>query len=210
MGRINGFDGHLIVFEGIDGSGKSYHQKYVYDVFRSYHIDAVMMKEPTKSEYGEQIAKISRDEYITNPEKEYELFLEDRKIHMGIIEDFLKTGSTILLDRYYFSSLAYQGARGISIDRIMSDHKKFVIEPDLTFFFKVDVETAMRRIKERGNLIPHFENPEYLGKVASIFDDIKHDSIVKVNGTMDLQKSLDFVSAVCIGLSLSSVKEYGF
>jgi len=85
------------------------------------------------------------------------------------IRPALKEGRTVILDRYYYSTLAYQGARGLPLQEIRRRHRRFAIVPDLVLILDVPVSTGLRRIKDRPIIYGHFEEKEYLKKVRKIF-----------------------------------------
>lgn len=177
--------GKLIVFEGIDGSGKSTQTKAVSEYLNNLGITTVDTFEPTKGRYGEKL----RSSYFTKrftPEEELMLFVLDREEHIKyFIKPHLEEGITVVLDRYFYSSVAYQGALGIDEDYIFSLHKDFVIIPDLVFIFEINVQTGLKRIKTKREKTDEFENYNYLKKVDTIFKSFTGNNIVRINAEVD-------------------------
>ncbi|MCD6494158.1 MAG: dTMP kinase [Archaeoglobaceae archaeon] len=178
----------LIAIEGIDGSGKSTIANYLKEELEKEGFRVVVFKEPTNSIYGQKIRQSFNNRLDAH--KELELFLLDRKhdVEKNILPA-LKKGYIIVMDRYYYSTIAYQGARGIDIDKIKKMNEKIAPKPDLVIILDVKPEIGIRRIKERGDKPNKFEDLEYLEKVRKIFLELKDDNIVIV----DANKNIEFV-----------------
>ncbi len=178
----------LIAIEGIDGSGKSTIADYLKEELEKEGFRVVVFKEPTNSIYGQKIRQSFNNRLDAH--KELELFLLDRKhdVEKNILPA-LKKGYIIVMDRYYYSTIAYQGARGIDIDKIKKMNEKIAPKPDLVIILDVKPEIGIRRIKERGDKPNKFEDLEYLEKVRKIFLELKDDNIVIV----DANKNIEFV-----------------
>ncbi|MDH5682568.1 MAG: dTMP kinase, partial [Spirochaetota bacterium] len=124
--------GKLIVFEGIDGVGKSTQCELLEERLREKNHIVHRLKEPSDGQYGSQIRKLATEGKRLSPEKEYELFILDRKenVEHNILPS-LSRGEIIILDRYYYSTIAYQGALGLSEARVRQDNESFAPRPDL-------------------------------------------------------------------------------
>ena len=161
--------GKLIVLEGIDGSGKSTYGMTLANELNNLNIKSIYTFEPTHAYFGSKLREsmLSQD---LKPEEELSLFIADRKEHIQhMIKPAINDGHIIVLDRYMYSSIAYQGAKGIDKDYIYNLHKDFIIEPDLVFIFHLPIETALNRIMEKRGFVDRFENKQYLEKVDEIF-----------------------------------------
>ena len=182
--------GILIAIEGIDGSGKSVIAKELVNFLNAAGYDAILLKEPTDSIYGEKIRKSTER---LPPEEELELFLLDREIDVRKrILPALEKGKVIVMDRYYYSNIAYQSARGIDAEKIRSMNEKFAPKPDLVIVLDVSPETALRRIKHRGRLTA-FESQDYLEKVRENFLKLADDRTIVLNaerGIEDVKKDV--------------------
>ncbi|MCX8038710.1 MAG: dTMP kinase [Candidatus Sumerlaeia bacterium] len=167
--------GCLIVFEGIDGSGKSTQMRRAAAALRSAGWPVVELVEPTHGEYGCQIRALTRPgAQRASPEEELDLFVLDRQENVAQnIRPALKRGDVVLLDRYYFSTMAYQGARGLDPEAIRARNEAFAPRPDGVLYFDLPVEVALERI-ERRRLAPAdlFERRDYLERVKAIYDDL--------------------------------------
>ncbi|MBN1573024.1 MAG: dTMP kinase [Deltaproteobacteria bacterium] len=164
--------GVLIVIEGIDGAGKSTQAERLLKFLSDNGYDALGLTEPTDGVWGKKIREMAlRGEREDAPEEEYRLFTLDREENVEKnIAPALKDKKTVVLDRYYFSTMAYQGARGLDPRRIMEESGEFAPMPDLVFLIDIPVDESLKRIKMgRGGFSP-FEREEYLKKVKEIFD----------------------------------------
>jgi dTMP kinase len=185
--------GILIAIEGIDGSGKSAIAKELVDFLNAVGYDAILLKEPSDSIYGEKIRKSAQR---LPPEEELDLFLRDREIDVRErILPALEKGKVIVMDRYYYSNIAYQSARGIDAERIRSLNEKFAPKPDLVIILDVSPETALRRIKRRGKLTA-FESRDYLEKVRKNFLKLADERTVVVNAEKGLEEVKKDVFAI--------------
>lgn len=163
----------IFVFDGIDGCGKSTHAKHAFDYVVSRGYDAVLLKEPTtESPAGIALKEALESGKRPSPEEELRLFIEDRKWDVeNRIIPALQKGEIVVLDRYYYSTVAYQGARGMDAEKIM-EMNSFAPKPDIGFILDIEPEIAMERIKRRKNA-DYFEELEYLKKVREIFLSMK-------------------------------------
>jgi len=181
--------GVLVVFEGIDGSGKSTQAELLYQRLKEMGLNLYLGSEPTDSHYGKIIRKISDvDTDISLPlEEEYRIFLEDRRLHVKEkILPSLMAGRVVILDRYYHSTMAYQGAKGIDPKRIEEENESFAPRPDLLFLMDLDVNEAIKRIRDhRGSRLDSFEKREYLMKVLDLYRSFNHSYIRRIDAKRD-------------------------
>uniref|UniRef100_UPI004056B83A dTMP kinase n=1 Tax=Candidatus Electronema sp. TaxID=2698783 RepID=UPI004056B83A len=161
--------GTLIAFEGIDGTGKSTQIKLLADWLRAQGEDVVATREPTDSVYGRRIRELYVNRGACTPEEELELFIEDRKLHVkDVIRPALKAGRTVLTDRYYYSTAAYQGANGLDVKQILQ-RNRFAPQPDLVILLTMPPELSAERISSRGGQGNAFEQLGTLKRAAEIF-----------------------------------------
>lgn len=177
--------GFLIVFEGIDGSGKTTQARMLFETLRERGFDVILSREPTDSIYGQKIRELAQGKRAsTSPEDEYLLFINDRKFHVdNLIKPALNNRKIVILDRYYFSTIAYQGALGLDPEKIRSENALFAPEPDLIFIINIQPRRGLNRIRDGRNEAPNlFEQEESLEKVKDIFDSMKDACIVRIDG----------------------------
>lgn len=162
--------GMLIVIEGIDGAGKSTQARLLLKRLVAEGYPTVYFREPTRGRWGRKIKQLARRSEALSPEVELDLFLKDRKENVARnLKPALSRGKVVILDRYYFSTIAYQGARGISLTRLKRMNEKFAVRPDLIFILDIDPEEGLRRIRARKRRDLLFERRDYLAKVRKIF-----------------------------------------
>jgi dTMP kinase len=162
--------GSYIIFEGLDGAGKTTLMNGVAEnLAASGNVVFIM------GGYGDKHLKesIQKELLRVQPDQKYLalLFAADRMKQMDIIrEKQYQQDVVILSSRSYISSLVYQTAgTDISITWIETLNK-FCIEPDLVVFCDVSVEEADRRIKSRKGEVDGFENIEFLSLVKKNYD----------------------------------------
>ena len=183
--------GIFIVFEGIDGSGKSSCMDAVASEMQKMNRPAIKTAEPTDSKIGSLI-RTSSD---LTPEAEALLFVADRAQHTREIITQMNEGKTVLCDRYYASTLAYQSAklneRPVSLRWLKMLNNKVTIEPDVTFLFDIDPELGLERVESRGSK-SRFERIGYLREVRKNYLRIakEHDFVI-----IDASKSREEVLA---------------
>jgi dTMP kinase len=163
----------FIVIDGIDGCGKSSHAKDLVKYLRAQGRDVIFLKEPTaESPAGKELAMALKKGERPSPEEELRLFIEDRKWDVeNRIMPAMNEGKDIVMDRYYYSTVAYQGARGMDIGKI-TEMNEFAPRPDLAIILDIDPETAGERISRRGNG-NYFEKLDYLREVRELFLSMK-------------------------------------
>ena len=181
--------GMFIVFEGIDGTGKSTQLHLLAESLTRLGYAVVTTKEPTDGPYGRKIRELFVDRGSVSQEEELEFFIADRQQHVQeVIAPALAEGCIVLCDRYYLSTVAYQGANGIDPDLIMSRNKSFP-EPDLAIILEIDPSQGIHRIKNLRNEHPNsFEEESNLRKVAAIFATLQHGYILRINGSDTIDK----------------------
>jgi dTMP kinase len=146
--------GKFITFEGIDGSGKSTQHRMLAGVLRSRGLDIVTTHEPGGTPLGRRLreAFLETEETVA-PMAELLLFAADRAQHVELlIKPTLAEGRMVISDRYADATFAYQGAgRGFdeqTVNQIIN-LATGGLNPDLTLFFDISVENAIRRTNSR-------------------------------------------------------------
>lgn len=166
---MTGHKGFLISIEGIDGAGKTTHVQMLKNFLEQNCREVTILKEPTKGKWGKEISELAKAHNLT-PEKELRLFILDRKADVATnIKPALKSGKIVIMDRYFYSNMAYQGARGLDVGQIKEENEKFAPVPDLLIILDIDPKMGMKRINKRNSILDHFENESYLEKVRKIF-----------------------------------------
>ncbi|MGC8587354.1 MAG: dTMP kinase, partial [Candidatus Micrarchaeia archaeon] len=173
----------FIVFEGIDGAGKTIQAKILYERLNGMGVKASLTKEPTDGPVGKlirknasgvagsfikvekKIAKKDIDGTLVNQFAMQALFVSDRLYHIEqFIEPELAAGHVVISDRYMLSTIAYGMAAGISRKWLVTLNRG-LIEPDITLLLDLDVKTALERIGARRSTKELFEKAEFLSRV---------------------------------------------
>ena len=192
--------GKLIVFEGLDGSGKGTQIQLLADEMKKEGRTVYLTAEPTFSSTGGMIRDVlggfvKRDAYELSA-----LFLADRIFHnvnsKNGIKQFLEKGIDVLCDRYYYSSFAYQG---IDADLDWVELKlrcREIIRPDLCIFLDVDIDSCDKRIEKNRLEREIFENKSTQKKIRKrffeVFEKIGAEENIKI---VDAARSISEVSA---------------
>ncbi len=157
--------GFFIVIEGIDGAGKTTLSFNLKKELEKRGYSVLITSEPTQGKYGRELIRKIKNGAIT-PEEELELFFKDRKEHVEkVLRPALSEGKIVICDRYFYSTCAYQGARGLDYRKICRMNGIFP-EPDLVILLDLPPEQALGR-KERKER--HFEREDFLQRVREIY-----------------------------------------
>ena len=186
----------FIVLEGIDGSGKTTLSEKLVTSLQSKGLNCVRFSEPTKYESGIYIRRFLSGEIILTKEEQIDAFIEDRIISVEKnILPVINAGSTVILDRYYYSTAAYQASFNYSPEKILNMNlEKNFPKPDLLFFLEISPETALERLKKRGNKLEVFESLQSLKSIHSNFQEILPVSTVRLDATL----SSDTLEEICL------------
>lgn len=180
--------GLLIVLEGIDGSGKTTQARTLVRRLRRQGLDAVYLREPTGGRWGREIRRLAVRAGSCTPEEELDLFLKDRREDVAKnIGPALAAGRIAVLDRYYFSTIAYQGAKGLDPDRIRRLNERFAPRPDIVFVLDVPAGRGLARISGRRRRDELFEREDYLDRVRALFRSFRGRAVVHVDAGRDLR-----------------------
>lgn len=198
--------GILIVIEGIDGAGKSTQAKLLLEKLRSKGIAAVYFREPSDSKWGRIIKEKAVFADSLSPEEELELFLKDRKVNVRKnLKPALAKKNVVVLDRYYFSTVAYQGAKGLDTKRILEMNEAFAVKPDLIFVMDIDAGAGLKRIENRKRKDKLFEREDYLIKVRRLFKSFCGENIFHVDAEKPINEVSRQISKIVLGYIKSMI-----
>jgi len=188
----NEYSGTFITIEGIDGSGKS----TVLDRLNEHYDYVHTMREPSDSGVRESIIQSLQSDQ-RSPLLTFFMFMTDRVKNIEfMIEPVLESGGVIISDRYADSTRAYQtvdlSGEGAPFDT-QEDARNFIemsmepwlIEPDVTFYIDVDVDTALDRCEKD----VAYENRRFLTDVKRNYDALaeSEERIVRLDGNRSVK-----------------------
>lgn len=200
--------GILIVFEGIDGAGKSTQARLLAEALEREGRQVYITAEPTPLPSGRALREVLGGKVKKSPCEIAIMFAEDRVAHnkdgeIGI-DKLLADGVCIICDRYYYSSLAYQGSQcDYEWVRSLNTRCPEIRHPDLCVFLDLTPEESMKRIMSANrDTTEIYENEETLAKVRNTFmkviDDMsKEDKIAVIDASRDIDAiAADILAAV--------------
>lgn len=195
--------GRFIVFEGIDGSGKSTQIKNISKRLKAENLKVYTTFEPTDGPVGSLIRQMLSGEIATDQRTIASLFAADRTDHLTNQKNGIKQkvdqGGVVLCDRYYFSSYAYH-AQYIDMEWVIHANSlnAEILKPDLTIFIDADPETCFKRIKLSRTDFEMYEQIDVMEKVRinyfKAFDRLKdREKIAVVDGNTTPKKVEDAI-----------------
>ena len=187
--------GLVIALEGQDGTGKSTVINAITGYFDEMGLDYINAREPGSTDIGEKIRDILADK--ANKDMDYHtealLFAASRsELYDKVIKPNVRKGTSVILDRFLLSSLAYQGiVRGLGTDEVMKLNDFFLegFRPDLTILMDLDAKKSYERLKKLGEL----DRIESLGEdfqekvhlaYLKLYEE-NHMKLIKLDGTKD-------------------------
>ncbi len=190
----------FIVFEGLDGSGKSTQQQLLNNKLQSEKISSISFREPGSTVIGDKIAEILQSDQKLSPLSELLLFYVSRS---AMVEEKIKSAlenhEVVICDRYFYSSIAYQGyGRGIDINFINEINDKVVknIVPDLIFY--MDINWDEKKNRKGINVKDRFEKEDRIfhNKVRSGYKTLAKEDSNKwqiIDAEEDINKISSFI-----------------
>jgi dTMP kinase len=190
--------GKLIVFEGIDGAGKTTVHKALKERMKGRD-DIVFSCEPTDGEYGKRIKEVLKEDDVPAEELLF-LFMQDRIEHVrNVVIPSLKEGKIVILDRYYLSTVAYQASRLFPLRELLALNSLFSPAPNLVVYFEISVEEALERLKKRGEEVSVFEKAEKLREIVGNYEWVlSYFDVKRVNALLPVENLVNEVEKIII------------
>ena len=183
--------GLFITFEGIDGCGKTTQVTALKNSLEAKGTKVIVIREPGATLIGEKIRSILLDKANYGMSSETEVLLYEAaraQIVNEVIRPALHAGDVVICDRFYDSSVAYQGyARGLPLESIdfLNRFATGGLEPDLTFLLDLPAEAAWERMNGREGAHDRLEieGLGFMEKVRAGYLELagKHARIIKLD-----------------------------
>lgn len=160
--------GILVAFEGIDGAGKTTQARELAAALERAGVPYITTKEPTSGPWGVKIRTSAQTGRLPI-EEELAAFLADRREHVAaLITPALNAGKVVIIDRYYPSTVAYQGARGVDREELLQLNA-FAPKPDVLLIMDIAPDVGLTRVRSRGDVADLFEKEDELARARQIF-----------------------------------------
>ena len=185
----------FIVFEGIDGSGKTTQIKLLADYLLNCNVPHIVTKEPTDGSIGTLARNVVRGAETLSVEALALLFAADRAEHISReIQPALQNGLNVLCDRYVYSNITYQDCEPINFHHLL--------KPNLTIFIDTDPEECHRRIISTRHTLEIYDSIEtgkkLRAKYMEAFDRYKDGMpVIVVDGNLSEQNVFDTIKGLC-------------
>jgi len=205
--------GILVAVEGIDGAGKTTQVRMLKNVLSRAGQSVISSKEPTNGPWGSILRRSAKTGRLS-PDDELQTFIKDRTDHVhSLIRPHLDAGEIVILDRYFYSTIAYQGARGADVTAVGGEMLARFPEPDAVFLLDVEPVVGIHRIAHDRREEPnHFEDRANLVQAREIFNRMKGGNIHRVNGLLSIDEVHRQIVDLFVDGPLKSkrcAKEYG-
>jgi len=189
--------GKFIVVEGLDGAGKSTAISFIKDFFDKKNIETIYTREPGGTKIAESIRNLALQntvDEVVHSDTELLLMYASRTQHIQtLIKPNLEKGITVVSDRFYWSSMAYQGGgRELGFAKLEALNDNFVADcvPDLTIYLDVDPIVGLKRAKKVGDP-DRIEQAglEFFHRTRKVFKDL----VAKTDNAYEIDSSLPLV-----------------
>ncbi|MEE9373162.1 MAG: dTMP kinase [Saprospiraceae bacterium] len=188
-------EGKFIVIEGTDGSGKSTQITLLREKIEKENLSIHTTQEPTERPIGKLIRQVLAHKFSTTNDVLAGLYFSDRLDHLTNDEDgilqHLANGTSVIADRYYLSSLAYNSLNS-TIEWVYHLNEKCMNlrRPDLTIFLDLEVGESLRRIQQGRETIDLFEKEDVLTQIKKNYllaiDMLSpNERIIKIDASKD-------------------------
>lgn len=189
---------NFIVIEGLDGAGTTTQLKKISKELENNNYKVYSTFEPTDRPIGRLVRDVLSKKFITTPLTLAKLYATDREDHLyneedGIIKQ-LNDGKIVISDRYFYSSLAYQG---YTCDFDCVKDLNNYPNPQILIYIDTPLEECLNRINKRNNEKDIFENKKFLENVANNYERVisslpKDVILLRIDGT----KSVDEIASI--------------
>ena len=189
--------GKFVVIEGIDGCGGETQSRNLLKYLREKKTPVKFLSYPDyKGPIGQIINKYLYKKYNFSKEVQFLLYFSDFLKDKDKISKWLNDGATVVADRYFSSTIAYQCLNGVSLDVALKASSLFDLpRPDLIIFLNISPETSMaRKKKEKGNKLDRNEsNKKFLTELAEFYKQLAQRQVLAKWAIIDGERAIDEV-----------------
>ena len=191
----------LIVYEGIDGCGKDTQINLMNDKLKSLGYDTIVLSNVSDSPIGKSIREVlSNKEYYISSMQMACLFLSELFLVDKQIKEHLNNGKTVIMSRWFYSTLAYAGDKLNDYLTINDISDRLICKPDYLVYLDIDPETAMERITKRDDTtdkkLELYENTSRLARIHKKYElvldmvsfEMKYTTIIKVDASKTIEE----------------------
>ncbi len=192
--------GKLIVYEGIDGCGKDTQIGLMNDKLKSLGYDTVILSNVSDGPIGRAIREVlsNKEHYISSLQMAC-LFLSELFIIDKQIKEHLDKGKTVIMSRWFYSTLAYAGDKLSDYLKIRDISDNLLCKPDYLIYLNINPETAMERITKRDGStdkkLELYENTSRLTRIYKKYElvldmvsfEMKHTRIINVDASNTIE-----------------------
>jgi dTMP kinase len=177
--------GAFIVLEGLDGTGKSTQLARLAKRLGAGGREVVATREPYDCVPGLELRALARRHVPVAAAEELALFVEQRRIHVRErVAPALARGAIVLSDRYFLSTVAYQGARGLDPAKLLAESEAAFPLPDLALLLVLPPAAGLARVAARGGPAePAFARADFLARVEAIFAALERPYLERVDAS---------------------------
>ncbi|GAB4221903.1 MAG: dTMP kinase [Francisella sp.] len=190
--------GKFIVIEGLDGSGKSTAINFIKSYFSKHDFPTIYTREPGGTKIAEDLRNLvlhnQYDEKIHADSELLIMYAGRIQHYKNLIKPSLKQGVNVVSDRFYWSSLAYQGGgRGVELSKIRLLNENFLVgcEPDLVIYLDIEPMLGLQRAKKVGNP-DRIEKSglDFFSRARKVFKDLvkESDNAFEIDATLPIQQ----------------------
>jgi len=189
--------GKFIIIEGIDGCGGETQTNLLSDFFinQGKQIEKLTYPQYDKP-IGQLIHNFLYEKYDLSPEVQALIYFSEFVKDKEKIEEDIQKGKILISDRYFTSTLVYQGLRGVALEKLISLSNLFNIsKPDLCIYLRISPETSKKRKSQekQGNLDRNEKDLEFLKNLVNLYDKIAKDDLFCKWEIIDGEQSIEEV-----------------
>jgi len=195
--------GKFIVLEGIDGSGCETQSKLLVNHLNALGKSAVRLAYPDyKNPIGNLIHDYLHHKHDLSPELQLLMYGSDMIKDKDRIRSWLNEGTTVVADRYFTSTIAYQCIQTVPIDKALKFSRMFEMPtPTIILYLKISTGTSIqRKMKEKNNLDKFEINEKFLKKVAAHYQKLAKENVFStwktIDGEQDVERVFQEITAI--------------